>query len=706
VLSALNRSHRERGQVVVLFALLIPVIFALGAVVMDVGNWYTLRRHLQTQVDAAALAGGQSLFGCHQDSVGANASVAQVALNYAGDPTRDATTKNLQLEANPKVHAVLNSSNYWPDAGSDPNGAGYDYTEVSTDADSPKIGEAGKPCYNGWIDVKETHDSPPLLWGLIPIHPSPKTVARVELQTAVEAAGVLPLGLADNNPTFVAAIIVNESMANWQTDPAAVRGSGLLPRPDPQPGGVLAGYNVYQGAITGVNGATGGVNLGGAEDFGVFILTTLNSTPPSLSGSLDDICTQSPVPVGQVECFAYDGSGQELSFIHAYSDSPASPANPQIREAPIAGGCDGSGSNPTDDSRPYFNLNGGCSMTMVAKIEFVAAGNDPTDKPSNGGACAEVTSNVGTVTYNGGTSSSWSITFTPPNSSVSTGRYPVRLTAIHHGTNAGGQCNNTILNQKTFLAGAPYVADMDGNSGPVQYLTVDYLGSAANSINAPTPVDLDVTVGFTPLIVDADPPDDPVMFRLGDFNTPSQTQALDCDASGAAGWRAKIVSGCQGWSINQRNGDCSLPYPDPSAPDCIASETGAFSVGTAYRDRFIPDGCAADPNNWSDVTGPPKDANGDLDVSDPRYAQLFVVDRHGFTVSGKKYYPIRRFINVYVTAADGFSCPGDDSAGQPVGRNTLWGHVVSYSTTDPGATPSGVKCSFTDGGVCVPVLVK
>ena len=147
-------------------------------------------------------------------------------------------------------------------------------------------------------------------------------------------------------------------------------------------------------------------------------------------------------------------------------------------------------------------------------------------------------------------------------------------------------------------------------------------------------------------------------------------------------------------------GSARCPYPDPNAPDCIASQNGQFSVQNAYRDRFRPDGCALNPNNWNrnGYTLPP--------VSDPRWAQLFVVDRRGFTVSGKKYYPVRRFVNVYVTAADGFSCFGDDSAGEPVGRNTLWGHVTTYSGSDPGATPSGIKCSFTDGGVCVPVLVK
>ena len=60
---SLRTCRRERGQVVVLFALLIPMIFGLGAIVLDVGNWYVHKKHLQTQVDAAALAGGAEFVG-------------------------------------------------------------------------------------------------------------------------------------------------------------------------------------------------------------------------------------------------------------------------------------------------------------------------------------------------------------------------------------------------------------------------------------------------------------------------------------------------------------------------------------------------------------------------------------------------------------------------------------------------------------------
>ena len=53
-----RRVRDDRGQVAVLFALLLPMLLALSAVVLDVGNWYVHAKNLQTKVDAAAFAGG------------------------------------------------------------------------------------------------------------------------------------------------------------------------------------------------------------------------------------------------------------------------------------------------------------------------------------------------------------------------------------------------------------------------------------------------------------------------------------------------------------------------------------------------------------------------------------------------------------------------------------------------------------------------
>ena len=138
-------SHRtarqaETGQVIVFFALLIPVIFAIGAIVIDMGN-KRARGHLQTQVDAAALAGGGSFVGCFLNPdgpTGANAQIQGVALAYAGDTRRDANTANLQFQEPNDVYAAINSASYWSSANAgDPPSTGYalDYTMPPVDSD-------------------------------------------------------------------------------------------------------------------------------------------------------------------------------------------------------------------------------------------------------------------------------------------------------------------------------------------------------------------------------------------------------------------------------------------------------------------------------------------------------------------------------------------------------------------------------------------
>ena len=58
-------ARRERGGVLVMVAIFIPVILMLASFVVDVGNWWEHKRHLQVQADAAVLAGGgQFAFPC------------------------------------------------------------------------------------------------------------------------------------------------------------------------------------------------------------------------------------------------------------------------------------------------------------------------------------------------------------------------------------------------------------------------------------------------------------------------------------------------------------------------------------------------------------------------------------------------------------------------------------------------------------------
>ncbi|MDT4938917.1 MAG: putative Flp pilus-assembly TadE/G-like, partial [Pseudonocardiales bacterium] len=75
----------DRGQTLALFAVSLAVLFGLMGLVIDVGHAYFLRRTLQSQVDAAALAGAQKL----PDGVAA-ASIARQFSGAAGQKNESA----------------------------------------------------------------------------------------------------------------------------------------------------------------------------------------------------------------------------------------------------------------------------------------------------------------------------------------------------------------------------------------------------------------------------------------------------------------------------------------------------------------------------------------------------------------------------------------------------------------------------------------
>ena len=192
----------ERGQVVVFFALLIPVIFALGSIVMSAGNWYVLKRHLQTQVDAAALAGGAVANGCEGDSMNqalTRDKMKAEALKYSGDTSRTGTY-NYQPEDVSDVRIVLNSTRYW-DSGDPTDGSGLDWT-------------LGEPCTTKFLDVKATDYHVPALVSWIPLFPSVKAKARVELRETENTNGVRPIGVPEFDPVKVAALFVDEGVNN------------------------------------------------------------------------------------------------------------------------------------------------------------------------------------------------------------------------------------------------------------------------------------------------------------------------------------------------------------------------------------------------------------------------------------------------------------------------------------------------------------
>jgi hypothetical protein len=674
----MTRRARERGQVVVFIALLMPVLLSVGSVVLSVGNWYVLKRHLQTQVDAAALAGGAVANGCQVDAGGVQTKIKLEALKYAGDLARAASPYNQLPEDQPDVHVVLNSTNYW-NQGDPADGTGLDWT-------------MGTPCDLKRLDVKATDDEAPLLFRWIPLHPSLKTKAVVEIRKTSDTNGVRPIGVPEFDPVRVAALFVDEGVA--ASSPFSITGKGFinkqsLPSADP-----LSQWNTWRGDVS-------GINLNNTSNHSVVILS---SRDPGVdlnygTGSLEDVCGQDPV---QTRCFMTGANGG-LSFIHVYNNTGGGINPPAVRDVQLAGGC------ASDLSAPYFNLDGidfntgsGCTITVIAKVDFLTGGTDPTGDPT----CARLTVAGGTsMTYNAG-SDTWIGSYTFP--SAPGGRYLIDLdwTTRKSGSGpcSGGQKWSGTLQD---VAGA-YVSDAD--SDVVEYLKLENAGTPpptdANSWPKTVSANIRVTVGFVPPLRDL--PLDSLPMRLRFEKGPSQTQALDCDGSSGAGpngWNGKMATGCGEYQVNERTPTVNCTPPDLlTPPDCIPSQNGNFNAGGIW-DIFANPTCSA--NNWNGVTLPPD--------NDIRWIPLFILDERSTTVSGKKYYPVRRFGSFYVTAGDGIAignkngppCGGDAPARDLRGTRELWGHFSTYVRPGFGNTvPDDELCPFNDASLCVVSLVE
>ena len=277
----------------VIFALTLPLVLALGSLTVTVGNWYVHQKRLQTLVDSAALAGGGVFVGCGQDVNAANAAIANKALQYAGDTTRSAGTYNhADAGAGQGPHRPQQPRLLEEGRRHERRRPRQHRRQLERRRSSERSGYAllqRLPRRQG--DGQRSADA----LGLAPVRREPEDErARRDAPEGRSLSGMAPSRSASprRTPNYVAAIVVNEDAANWQTNASAVVGAGLLTKTTPSPVG-LESFAIWQGSLA-------SVNLNGASDFGVFVLTSRNSTAPSLTGSLDTICNQTPSPASQV----------------------------------------------------------------------------------------------------------------------------------------------------------------------------------------------------------------------------------------------------------------------------------------------------------------------------------------------------------------------------------------------------------------------
>jgi hypothetical protein len=535
----------ERGAVLILWAILTPAMLFLLLLVVDVGNWYVHKRHLQMQADAAALAGGAHFGDCFSPdpgiAAGANDAMKTAATKYAGNA---ASTYNFQVGGGaPRVTTLFNSKTF----------ARGTYVDPDVDTQDP----CQTP--HQMFDVKQTEIDVPYILGsmidaLAPgggtVVPAINARARVQLKKATIVQGSLPLAVPDVDPKYVTATFVNEATG------------AVLGRADLTKGTPAAGLNWWQGFAD--------IPIPANTRVGVRIGL----------GGLAGTCAPATGTGGTgFVCYDYESASTGLVAI-AGVGSPGTTTRPTPRVwattiCPSSGG-------------PFFapEDTGSPPTTCAASVQAVMESSTPILLPSvlqadailNGGGLKNVRA---PMTFDGSTWSTGYVFNVPPEG----GPVDVSLEWRYLGAT-----KQTYSNVQRIYSG------IEESSGPVKAVS---LSSSAGSAGAPYALDagthtVGVTVGLEGSL-DLSEMMKTVMLRL---TGGSRTSSVRCDGSGAAAFKDAIVFGCTTpYQINSSH-LCPDPAPPPGPATCVPTEPGG-DVGptqAALNERFA----SCPPNNWPD----------------------------------------------------------------------------------------------------------
>jgi hypothetical protein len=650
--SRLNRDRdAERGAALVIVVIWLPVLLVIFMFVVDVGNWFVHKRHLQMQADAGALAGG----GVFQFPCSDPAIIGETR-NYAGDPAAG-SPYNLQIpptqQAN--VHILINSTTYWNKGGSD-------------------FSDGGTPCATSFVDVKATEANLPWYMRLAVV-PAINAHARVSILQKNGGAGSLPVAVPDSNPVAAAAIYVNE-----------VSGAVIATQSLTTTQTVTANGE----SLTLWTGAAVSADIQSAHTGVVVALSGKSGWAPS--GTLSQICNQV-----LVECYQGGEAGPWLGLSHIQGYSTAgtgSPTAPILRDVSLYPvGC-------TDDSAAYFLLHSGCSVGVKGRVDFGA-------NPQPAGAQVKVD---GPGCPNSGPSPKgcvMSYQTTGPNAGYwltdGSNGYPIisatTSLSLNWGTGSGsGSANGTFANvQRSYVASTT-------NSGPIDYVVLsdNTLSLGTHTVNTAVAIKGSLQANATSV-------NDPVV-HLKITGGGSLNQSLDCDPN-VSTLRDEIAYGCVPQYIKNTGQTCPVfnatLWSDASTQpwNCVRVSTGnsagQVNQGLQIRIQNGSNTCV-NANNWSSFPNFP--------AGDPRIVPVFLVPFGAFGGSGSNnVVPVTGFATFYVTGwsqgnggQQGDPCPGADAVD---GGGEITGHFIKYvESVNTGG--GGPLCDFNAFGTCVAVLTE
>ncbi len=660
---ALTRSARDdRGVVLVMVALMLPAIIGVGGLIVDVGNWFAHKRHLQVQADAGALAGaGKFRIPCDPS---VSEAIVDEAAKYSSVEFPDGPGYNPQTsEPVGGLHRLVNQVQ-------------TDGTVVSSKrfyADQGPVDDTvveGDPCPAKMIDVKLTETDLPWFLRVAQV-PFINAHARVEIKKkASNGANALPVGVPEVGPQKAKALFVDEATGTVIASTDLVRI------------GTSNGLAIWSNSATPKT-----VTIDNAR-IGVRIV---------LSGSSSTTCGDA-----LVDCY---GAGTNsaivagtpgLAHIRGWSSTPAGTATaPQVRDAQLFGlGCEDG----------YFTATASfpCTVNVGAVVDFGGASIDTVrvlakKTTANNNAAVE-------LTPPGATSGQWtggpiSITATPSTTSVEL------LWRTGCPTDRTRNCTTALTSlgtvQRTFAGNESLSV-----SGPIKMLRVsENAVPGANSFArcATCAHDLVVTVGLKPGLQNAQSVSDPIV-SLKVAGGGSQNQGLDCDPD-KPNIRTELAEGCGPTYVVNDGQPCpgavNALWGTPEPWKCVAINTGA-AVGQVTQGMNLrilgaenPSACTA-PNNWASFPNLPE--------GDPRIVDVFLTPFGAFGGSGSATVPVTGFATFYVTGWDNGGCQGQGD--DPAGQGSIVGHYIKHIDTLNTGGGGEEFCDYDSVGSCVAVITR
>lgn len=703
----------ERGSVLVMIALFLPIAILFVAFVVDVGNWFDHKRHLQLQADAGALATAQSFNSCFSNMDTGDGTIYQFVGKYGGATTvyTPSSVKSGPLDPFPGAGLAINAPIYNSPVAAR-SSSNNDYTLVNSqtyanqaspvDTDVPSSN--ADPCNAAMADVKVTETNLPWYMQALSV-PFINAHARVSILEETSQAGALPVAARSNVPAAATAYFVDESTGSLINTCGA---SGTAPCTTPLSQDASGNWSNASAALP-MNVTTSAIG----------VRVALSGDPTTTTcGSPSVVCydsTNSHLGVLHVQGWSGNGAGGDGS-----SGKPSPVARKVTLVPDLANSSACSDAHFSSGTSP---VGSNCTVGVQAIVNF-GTGNGPpagaeVDAVVNGGTCYP----LGYVSTSG-TDETWSSTATPPagpkcatssqypqltaNSGSSTVDLQVWDTALGKSGNKPNYVN--VSGQRAYTssttATAPAVAD------PIQSATLTEAGGSAEVDNAQVCETGHTTCAHNFVVTIGAGGD--LQNNTGQLQSlrvvsvsgnGSQSQEIDCGGGNIA---AELQNGCTNPYAKNTSPTLSCT-PGPNPPQCVALQTGEAvgQVSKGLNNRFA-DTAAGNCNG----VFPNNTVNGVWNGQpDPRIVQVFVTPFGSFSGSGNGLVPILKFATMYVAGWSGDPClasnPGGTDPADPAGnsKGDIWGYFINYINS-LGTSVGGGKCVAGTFGTCVAVLTQ